>query len=98
MYVLEAHDKVDVRGLKSESTLYYPGVRDRRQAVLVSVEAIGYSEGLKFVLPSIEQRRTVAGRVQFSDGRCARSRNAGDLHFDGRRLQGDLHHATGWVL
>ena len=36
-YLLGRHDDVQLDLLKSKSTLYYPGVRDREQATMVSV-------------------------------------------------------------
>ena len=66
-YVLVAADEVSVNGVKSKSTLYYPGVRDRKRATIVSIEAGKYIDHIDIRLPSNEKRYTIAGRLQFSD-------------------------------
>ena len=67
-YWLVTRDEVKMDRLKSKSTLYYPGVRDRRQATIVSIEAGKYVENLDIRLPSDERRYKIAGRMQFADG------------------------------
>jgi hypothetical protein len=67
-YWLVAKDEVKLDGLESKSTLYYPGVRDRALATIVSIEAGNYLEHLDIRLPSHEERYKVACRFQFSDG------------------------------
>jgi hypothetical protein len=67
-YWLAARDDVKLDGLQSKSTLYYPGVRDRRRAMIVSIEAGNYREHLDIRLPSDEKRYKIAGRFQFADG------------------------------
>ncbi len=67
-YWLVAHDEVTVERLKSKSTLYYPGVRDRERSTFVSVEAGKYLDHLDIRLPSDEERYKVQGRFQFADG------------------------------
>jgi hypothetical protein len=67
-YWLVARDDVKVALLKSISTLYYPGVRDRERATMVSIEAGKYVEHLDIRLPSDEKRFTIRGRFQFADG------------------------------
>jgi len=66
-YWLIARDEFQVGPLKSQSTLYYPGVRVREHASKVSVKAGDYSEHLDLRLPSDEQRYRVSGKLQFSD-------------------------------
>jgi hypothetical protein len=67
-YWLVARDEVRLDGLQSKSTLYYPGVRDRERATIVSIEAGNYLEHLDMRLPSDEKRYKIAGRFQFIDG------------------------------
>jgi len=67
-YVLVAADEVSAKGLKSKSTLYYPGVRDRKLAKIVSIEAGKYIDNIDIRLPPNEKRYKVAGRFQFADG------------------------------
>ncbi len=67
-YRLVARDEVRLDGLKSESTLYYPGVRNREGSKVVSVEAGRYIKHLDIRLPSDEKRYRIAGRLQFADG------------------------------
>lgn len=67
-YWLVARDDVSVEGIKSKSTLYYPGVRDRERATIISIEAGHYAEDLEVRLPSDEKRYQLSGRFQFSDG------------------------------
>jgi hypothetical protein len=66
-YWLVARDEVIRDRLKSKSTLYYPGVRDRERATIVSIEAGNYLEHLDIRLPSEEKRYKIAGRFQFMD-------------------------------
>jgi hypothetical protein len=66
-YLLVAHDQI--RGvLESRSTLYYPGVRDREQASVVTVETGKYVENLDIQLPSVERRYVIQGSFRYSDG------------------------------
>ena len=67
-YWLVARDEIKVNQLKSESTLYYPGVRDRNNAKIVSIEPGKYVEHLDITLPSDEKRYQFTGRMQFADG------------------------------
>ncbi len=67
-YWLVARDEVKIDGRKSKSTLYYPGVRNRHQAAIVSVAAGKYLEHLDIRLPSDEKRYPITGRMQFQDG------------------------------
>lgn len=67
-YWLITNDEVKLDGRKSESTLYYPGVRDREAAKTVSVEVGKYTNGFDIRIPSGEIRRRVTGRVEFQDG------------------------------
>jgi hypothetical protein len=67
-YWLVARDDIEVGLLKSKSTLYYPGVRDRERATIVSIEAGKYVEHLEMRLPSNEKRYSIGGRFQFADG------------------------------
>ncbi len=67
-YLLVARDEVRVGLLKSKSTLYYPGVRDRDKAVPVLLEASNYLEHVDLRLPSNEKRYKIAGRFQYADG------------------------------
>ncbi len=67
-YWLVARDEVRLDRLKSKSTLYYPGVRDRARATIISIEAGNYLEHLDIRLPSDEKRYKISGRFQFLDG------------------------------
>lgn len=67
-YWLVARDEVKMDSHKSKSTLYYPGVRDRDHAAIVSVQAGKYLEHLDIRLPSDEKRYRVTGRMQYEDG------------------------------
>ena len=67
-YLLVAHDTVSVASIKSISTLYYPGVRDRERAIPISIEAGNYLKHLEIRLPSDEKRYKIAGKFQFEDG------------------------------
>ena len=67
-YWLVARDEVKLDGLESKSTLYYPGVRDRKRATVVSIEASKYLKHLDIRVPSEEKRYKIAGRFQFMDG------------------------------
>src|SRR5262249_51195941 len=51
-YRLVAHDEVKFDRVQSKSTLYYPGVRDRKQARVVSIEAGKYIGHIDIRLPS----------------------------------------------
>jgi hypothetical protein len=67
-YWLIARDEIKVNQLKSKSTLYYPGVRDRDNAKIVSVELGKFVEHLDITLPSDEKRYQFTGRMEFADG------------------------------
>ena len=67
-YVLLTHDEIPVGSKRSKSTLYYPGVRDRQKASVITVEAGKYVHDVVLRLPSDEQRYTLSGQVQFADG------------------------------
>jgi len=67
-YWLVARDEVRMDQLKSTSTLYYPGVRDRNNAKIVSIEPGKYLEHFDIKLPSDEKRYQFTGRMQFEDG------------------------------
>jgi hypothetical protein len=67
-YWLVAQDEVELDRLKSKSTLYYPGVRNRQSAGVVSIEAANYIANLDIRLPSDEKRHKIRGLFQFSDG------------------------------
>ena len=67
-YLLVARDPIKLGALKSDSTLYYPGVRDRAQAATITVEPLNYVQDLNIRLPSSEQRYTITGRFQYADG------------------------------
>jgi hypothetical protein len=67
-YLLVARDNVQLDLLKSKSTLYYPGVRDRERATMVSIEAGDYLEHLEIRLPRDEKRFKISGKLQFADG------------------------------
>lgn len=67
-YWIVARDEIRMDQLKSTSTLYYPGVRDRNNARIVSIEPGKYLEHLDIKLPSDEMRYQFTGRIQFEDG------------------------------
>ncbi len=67
-YWLVARDEVTRDRVKSKSTLYYPGVRERERGTTIAVEAGKYISDLEIRLPSGEKRRKVLGRFQFADG------------------------------
>jgi hypothetical protein len=67
-YRLVARDEVRFDRFKSTSTIYYPGVRDRERATVVSIEARTYIKHLGIRLPSDERRFKITGRLQFADG------------------------------
>jgi protocatechuate 3,4-dioxygenase beta subunit len=67
-YWLAARDEIKVNRHVSRSTLYYPGVRDRDAAKIVSIEPGKYVEHLDIRLPSHEKRYKFTGRMQFEDG------------------------------
>ena len=67
-YLLVAQDEVQMDLLKSNSTLYYPAVRDRKRATIVSIEAGKYVDQIDIRLPSNEKRYKITGRFQFADG------------------------------
>jgi hypothetical protein len=66
-YWLIARDEFQVGPLKSQSTLYYPGVRVRERASKVSIKAGNYIEHLDLRLPSLERRYKITGKLQFAD-------------------------------
>jgi hypothetical protein len=67
-YWLVARDEVKQGRIRSKSTLYYPGVRDRTQAAIISIEAGKYVDHVDIILPSDERRYKIAGKFQFVDG------------------------------
>jgi hypothetical protein len=67
-YLLVARDDVLLDRLRSSSTLYYPGVRDREWASVVSIEAGSYLEHLEIRLPPDEKRYKFSGKLRFADG------------------------------
>lgn len=67
-YFLVARDPIKFGAQKSDSTLYYPGVRDRAQATPIVVEPGKYATNLDIRVPSEEQRYTIAGRFLYADG------------------------------
>ncbi|MEQ1885383.1 MAG: carboxypeptidase-like regulatory domain-containing protein [Bryobacteraceae bacterium] len=67
-YILTGRDDVTIAGAKSKSTFYYPGVRDRNRAKVITVAAGNYVRDLEIRLPQDEKRYRIAGTVLFSDG------------------------------
>ncbi len=67
-YWLVARDQVSEGPLSSQSRLYYPGVRDRERAAMVSVEAGKYVEHLDIRRPADDKRHKITGRFRFADG------------------------------
>jgi hypothetical protein len=67
-YFLMAEDKIVTNGRTSTSTLYYPGVRDRNSAKVISIAASKYLEGINVKLPTSEARHLLTGRAEFEDG------------------------------
>jgi hypothetical protein len=67
-YLLITHDHIWKKDLTSESTLYYPGVRDRTKAKLITVTASKYATGLEMMIPDRERRFEISGVVEISDG------------------------------
>lgn len=67
-YRLVARDTVKAGRHRSESTLYYPGVRDREHAATISIAAGQHIEHVDLHLPAQEIRHKVSGRLQFADG------------------------------
>jgi hypothetical protein len=67
-YRLVARDEVKGNDLQSQSTLYYPGVRDRASSRIIEVDAGRYIQDLELRVPSDEKRYRIAGRFQFADG------------------------------
>jgi len=67
-YLLVARDEVGTGDTKSKSTLYYPGVRQRESAKVISIAAGDYVSGIEMQLPAGEVRHKVNGRLVFSDG------------------------------
>lgn len=68
LYRLVMHDKVAVHGMTSESTLYYPGVRDRDHSKIISVIPGDSMESFVMRIPVNNNRYQVTGRLQFADG------------------------------
>ena len=54
---------------ESTSTVYYPGVRSRKQATKVTIRIGEYVENLEIRLPTGDMRRRITGTLQFLDGR-----------------------------
>jgi hypothetical protein len=67
-YWLIARDEVRSGSRLSKSTLYYPGVREKERASVVSVRESNYLTCLDIRLPSDEKRYRIVGRMQFADG------------------------------
>ena len=67
-YRLVAYDEVGTRSAKSQSTLYYPGVRDLNQAGVITIEAGKYVDDLEVRIPTGEIRHQLSGKLQYSDG------------------------------
>jgi hypothetical protein len=67
-YLLVVHDDVHWDLLESTSTLYYPGLRDRQLAAVVSIAAGAYVENIEVRLPRDERRYKIAGKLRFIDG------------------------------
>lgn len=67
-YFLVARDTVIRDGLTSRSTLYYPGVRDRRKAMPIDLTAGNPVEGIDFQLAAAELRFRFSGVLNFNDG------------------------------
>lgn len=67
-YWLVARDDIKKNQIQSKSTLYYPGVRDRSNARMISIEAGKYLKDLDLRLPSDEKRYQFTGRMRFEDG------------------------------
>jgi hypothetical protein len=67
-YWLVAKDEVRFGRSLSKSTLYYPGVRQKDRAKVVTVRTSNYTSNLDIRLPAGEKRYTIAGRMQFADG------------------------------
>jgi hypothetical protein len=67
-YWLVAEDEIKANQLESKSTLYYPGVRDRDKAEVISIEAGKYVAHLDIKVPADEKRYQFTGRLQFADG------------------------------
>jgi hypothetical protein len=63
-----ARDEVSAGETKSTSTLYYPGVRDRGSAKVISIEAGKYASNIEIRIPSGEVRHKLSGHLVFSDG------------------------------
>jgi hypothetical protein len=63
-----ARDEIKVDLLKSKSTLYYPGARDRERATTISIEASDYVDNIEIRLPPDEKRYRISGKLQFEDG------------------------------
>ena len=67
-YWLVARDEVRTGLFYSQSTLYYPGVRDRNLATPISIEAGNYSKNLDMHIPATEIRHVMSGQVRYADG------------------------------
>ena len=63
-----ARDEIKLKGLTSKSTLYYPGVRNRDAAEIISIEPGNYVDNVDIKLPSDEERHEFKGRIRFEDG------------------------------
>ncbi len=68
-YLLKADDKVRVNGQTSKSTVYYPGVRDIRKAIPVSIDRGMAGADLTIHIPDGKERRVLSGRVLYADGK-----------------------------
>ncbi len=67
-YRLLTHDTVETKSFTSKSILYYPGVRDRGHAGIVTVEAGKHIDGLEILIPASEARTRLTGKVFYADG------------------------------
>lgn len=67
-YRLLTHDTVVINSFDSRSSLYYPGVRDRAQAGIVTVEPGKYVDSVEIRIPSNEVRKRLSGELVYSDG------------------------------
>ncbi len=67
-YRVVAHQDGKADGIKSRTTLYLPGVREREAGTLITVEAGKYVNGLELRFPTDEKRHNLSGQVKYTDG------------------------------
>ncbi len=67
-YWLVAEDRTDPYSRDSKSTLYYPGVRDKRRAKMITIQEGSHIGSMEFRLPEGEKRFKISGRFEFADG------------------------------